>query len=290
MHASPLSRLPLRAAALVSALVCLLMTTAVVCAAQSTTPAPAPPRLKFTDEKVKLPQSFVRHAPGDAYLRRLREEYALEQVVAGVRDDYAKVRAVSRWVRSRWEHNGSNEPTKPDPISILREASEGKRFRCVEYAVVLSAALNAVGVPARVLALKTEDVETRESGAGHVVAEAYLADRKKWVMVDGQFDVIPTLRGKPLNAVELQRALSRGAKGLGVDSLSGASAEKYFAWVAPYLFYFDTKFDSRHEGAQSNVSLMLVPVGAKQPAVFQRKWPLRVVYTNSLRAFYPKPS
>lgn len=286
MHASPPSSLFLRAAALV----CLSLISAGLCAAQTAAPSPAPPRLKFTDEKVKLPQAFVRHAPGDAYLKRLRDEYALEGVVAGVRDDYAKVRAVSRWVRSRWEHNGQNEPQKPDPISILREASEGKRFRCVEYAVVLSAALNAVGVPARVLALKTEDVETRESGAGHVVAEAYLADREKWVMVDGQFDVIPTLKGKPLNAVELQRALARGEKRLGVDSLSGASAEKYFAWVAQYLFYFDTKFDSRYEGAQTNLSLMLVPVGAKQPTVFQRKWPLRVVYTSSLRAFYPKPS
>ncbi|HEX5708022.1 MAG TPA: transglutaminase-like domain-containing protein, partial [Pyrinomonadaceae bacterium] len=235
-------------------------------------------------------QAFVRHSPGDAYLKRLRDAYALDRVVAGERSDYARVRAVSRWVRSRWEHNGSNEPQKPDPISILREAAEGKRFRCVEYAVVLSGALNSVGIPARVLALKTEDAETRESGAGHVVAEAYLADLKKWVMVDGQFDVIPTLKGRPLNAVELQRALARGEKRLGVDSLSGASAEKYFAWVAPYLYFFDTKFDSRFEGAESKQSLMLVPVGAKPPAVFQRKWPLRMVYTNSLRAFYPKPS
>lgn len=247
--------------------------------------------LEFTDDSESLPYQFRRGGPGDAYLARLREQYRLNEVVAGRRGDYERVRAVSRWVRSRWEHNGSNEPQRPDPISILEEAAQGKRFRCVEYAAVLAAALDALGIPARVLALKTEDVETRESGAGHVVAEAYLADLHKWVMVDGQWDVIPTLRGRPLNAVELQRALARRAKGLGVDSFSGTTPEKYFAWVAPYLFYFDTKFDSRFEGAENGYSLMLVPVGAKEPRVFQRKWGIgKMVYTHSLRAFYPQPS
>jgi transglutaminase-like putative cysteine protease len=177
-------------------------------------------------------------------------------------------------------------PEKPDPISILEEAKQGKRFRCVEYSAVLAAALNAVGVRARVLSLLTEDVETRESGAAHVVAEAYLADRKKWVMVDGQYDVVPTLKGKPLGAVEFQRALAKREKGLGVDTFSGMSAEGYFEWVAPYLFYFVTRFDGRYGVATSRKELVLVPVGAKEPKVVQRKWPIGdVVYTNSLRAF-----
>lgn len=248
--------------------------------------APPARALKFTDERVTLPFAFRRSAPADAYLARLREENALGELVKGRRSDYEKVRAVSRWVRTRWEHNGSNIPEKPDPISILEEAKQGKRFRCVEYSAVLAAALNAVGVRARVLSLLTEDVETRESGAAHVVAEAYLADRKRWVMVDGQWDVIPTLKGKPLGAVEFQRALARREKGLGVDTFSGVKADGYFEWVAPYLFYFITKFDGRYGVAASRKELVLVPVGAKEPKVVQRKWPIGdVVYTNSLRAF-----
>jgi transglutaminase-like putative cysteine protease len=248
--------------------------------------APLARPLKFSDERVTLPFVFRRSAPGDPYLTRLREEYALDSLVAGRKSEYEKVRAVSRWVRSRWEHNGSNMPEKPDPISILEEAKQGKRFRCVEYSAVLAGALNAVGIPARVVSLLTEDVETRESGAAHVVAEAYLADRKKWVMVDGQWDVIPTLKGRPLGAVEFQRALARRAKGLGVDTFSGVKADGYFEWVAPYLFYFITKFDGRYGVAAARKELVLVPVGAKEPKVVQRKWPIGdVVYTHSLRAF-----
>jgi hypothetical protein len=259
--------------------------------AQGGRTAPLARPLEFTGEAASFPYEFRRGAPGDEYLTRLREEYRLSDVVAGKGSEYEKVRAVSRWVRSRWEHNGSNEPQKPDPISILQEASQGKRFRCVEYSVVLAAALDAIGIPSRVVGLKTEDVETRESGAGHVVTEAYISDARKWVMVDGQWDVIPTLKGKPLGAVELQQALAKQSKGLGVDSFSGTTAKKYFAWVAPYLFYFDTKFDSRFEGAEDRHSLMLVPVGAKEPKVFQRKWGIGLmVYTHSLSAFYAKPS
>src|SRR5215207_9077051 len=269
-----------------------LLLCAVLCVGGAAQPtfgqqgAPPVRALKFTDERVTLPSAFLRSAPDDPYLTRLREGYALGELVKGKLSDYQKVRAVSRWVRTRWEHNGSNMPEWPDPLSILEEAKQGKRFRCVEYSAVLAAALSAVGIPARVLSLLTEDVETRESGAAHVVAEAYLSDGKKWVMVDGQWDVIPTLKGKPLGAVEFQRALAKREKGLGVDTFSDVKADGYFEWVAPYLFYFITKFDSRYGVAASRKELVLVPVGAKEPKVVQRKWPIGdVVYTNSLRAF-----
>ena len=105
-------------------------------------------------------------------------------------------------------------------------------------------------------------------------------------MVDGQWDVIQTLKGEPLGAVEFQRAPARGAKGLGVDTFSDVKADGYYGWGAPYLFYFITKFDCRYGVQASRKELVLVPVGAKEPKVVQRKWPIGdVVYTNSLRAF-----
>ena len=40
------------------------------------------------------------------------------------------------WVHMRWQHDGLNEPTRRDALTILREARDGKNFRCVEYAIV----------------------------------------------------------------------------------------------------------------------------------------------------------
>ncbi|HEX8253741.1 MAG TPA: transglutaminase-like domain-containing protein [Thermoanaerobaculia bacterium] len=248
------------------------------------------PKLAFTKSREPLTKPFQRSASTSEYLQKLRAAYQLDEVVRGAASDYDRVRAMSRWVRTRWEHNGSNEPSKYDPITILEEASKGQRFRCVEYSIVLAAALNSVGVPARVLNLKTVDAETRESGAGHVVAEAYLRDRRKWVMVDGQFDVIPMRGTTPLNAVEFQQALSRGDKRLTVATFSGAKADGYFEWVAPYLYYFGTKLDARYDVTTAKDELILYPVGAKQLAAFQRRNPMKDKHwTHSLRTFYAAP-
>lgn len=139
------------------------------------------------------------------------------------------------------------------------------------------------------------DVETRETGAGHVVAEAYLADLKKWVMIDGQWDVTPVLNGQPLNAVELQRALVIKNPTVGVDSFSSAEPNGYFRWILPYLFYFDTKIDGRFGSgkqvyARHSEAVILGPVGAKVPTVFQQVYPLKNdFYTHSLEAFYAPP-
>lgn len=262
------------------------MILACILQAQIAAAAPDPKPLRFDDTPIVV----LRSSAEEPYLTRLRETYKLADVVAGATTDYERVRAVSRWVRTRWNHNGSNTPEKNDPISILEEAAAGKKFRCVEYAAVLAAALNSIRIPARVLALATEDVETRESGAGHVVAEAWLADRQAWIMVDGQFDVIPLLDGRPLNAVELQRALAGGAKGLSVASLSETKAERYFDWVALYLYFFHTPLDQRYPAPASRTELCLLPVGAKPPTVFQKKWSFGSnAFTHSVALFYAPP-
>jgi transglutaminase-like putative cysteine protease len=240
------------------------------------------------DRAPQLNPVYQRSTPDNAYLTRLRTTYQLDKVVVGKKTDFDKVKAICGWVRQRWEHNGDNTPLKNDPISILEEAATGKSFRCVEYGIVVSGALNALGIPARTLALKMEHADTISYGAGHVVAEAYLKDLKKWVMVDGQFDVIPMLKNTPLNAVELQQALSAGAPDLKVVSFSGTKAADYFPWVAPYLFYFNTVLDSRYGVDRVLGSIMLVPKGYKNLTAFQKNPIQNMVYTHSLADFYPE--
>jgi hypothetical protein len=231
---------------------------------------------------------FQRSAPTEPYLTRLRTTYRLDSIVAACPTDLAKVEALCAWVHTRWAHDGQNESPQREPIAILQAAAQGKRFRCVEYGIVLSAALTACGIPARTVSLKTMDVETRRSGAGHVLAEAWLADQQKWVLADGQWDVVPLWQGKPLNAVELQKALAEHASGLTVHSAAGTSAATYATWIRPYLFYFDTGLDSRFGVQHTAGSLMLVPVGAKNPTVFQGVLPLtNLKFTHCLRSFYP---
>ncbi|WP_207497156.1 transglutaminase-like domain-containing protein [Aridibaculum aurantiacum] len=230
------------------------------------------------------------------YLQTLREQYQLDKVVENKQTETEKALALLHWVHSQWKHDGDNEPKKSDALSILAEVKEGKNFRCVEYGIVGTAAMNAMGMPARVLALKTKDVETTEYGAGHVLMEVFLKEHNKWVLMDGQFDVMPVLNNVPLNAVEFQHAIENNYDELELRSGVGTRKHNYVSWVYPYLYYFDIKFDNRQLVDEQPVNyngkkgLMLVPTGAKQPTVFQKQYPITYcAYTNSLADFYAAP-
>ncbi|MDF1504153.1 transglutaminase-like domain-containing protein [Roseisolibacter sp. H3M3-2] len=225
--------------------------------------------------------------PADAYYARLRPEQGLDAVVAGAATDLARVQAVSRWAHTRFGHDGASAAPRPDPASILRDAAGGRRFRCVEYATVVSGALTALGIRARMVWLLTRDEGTRTDGVAHVVAEAWLRDAGRWVMVDAQWDAVPLLDGRPIDAVALQGALARGTPGLAVASRSGTRTADYARWVAPYLHYFYTPLDHRVELPRGAAALVLAPVGDESLA---RKYaPPAVLYTRSTQAFYAPP-
>ena len=233
---------------------------------------------------------------GNEYLNRLRAEYPIDSLVKDVPSDTDKAIAVLHWVHSQWSHNGNNEPRNNDAIAILEEVKEGKNFRCVEYGIVATACLNAIGLKARTLALKTSDVETRNSGAGHVLLEVFLNDLQKWALLDGQWDAMPVLGGRPLNAVEFQQAIAHNYTELEIRSLSNVSKRAYCTWIFPYLFYFDIAFDNRetmpkYAGLfEGNRKLMLVPLGAKHPVIFQGRNPIKeCIYTSAYKDFYAPP-
>ena len=229
------------------------------------------------------------------YLQLLRSKFPIDSLIKDAKIDMDKAFKILNWVHRQWNHDGNNEPLKNDAISILEESKEGKNFRCVEYGIVSVACLNAVGLKARKLSLKTKDVETTQYGAGHVVAEVFLNDLKKWVLIDGQFDAMPVLNGIPLNAVEFQKAIGENYDQLEIKTSSDTPKEDYTNWIYPYLYNFDALFDNR-EGIKDKQlidgksSLMLVPLGAKCPTVFQIKFPIDYVkYTHLLEDFYAQP-
>lgn len=258
--------------------------------------------LEWDEDKTVPPIRMTIPNPDDPDLVALRKKYELDEIVAGTGDDYDRLQRMLKWVHERWQHTGDNTPSRPDPLTILAEAAEGKRFRCVEYATVTAGCAQALGMPARTLGLKREDAETAKSGAGHLVAEVWLASRKKWVFADGQWDAIPEKDGVPLNAVEFQEAFGKNAAGLSIRSSSKLKSDTYFYWVAPYLYYFDCHLDQGLFGTGSDRAesqryqpergmVMLCPKGAKKPAVFQGKAPIKnCTYISSPRAFYPRPT
>jgi hypothetical protein len=224
----------------------------------------------------------------------------LENLVAEDNTDFEKIKSVLDWTSKQWAHNGSNTPTKQDALTILKEAHEGKQFRCVEYGIVATTALNSIGIPARTIGLKTRDVEKVRRGAGHVVTEVYSGELNKWIFIDPQFNIIPTLNGNPLNGVEFQKEIYNKNINLKLINKEGelkkVDSENYINWVGKYLFYFDMLFDQQtldsgnFRRINGMTKITLVPLGHKEPRVFQRRYKIDYShYTHSLNDFYRKP-
>jgi len=241
-------------------------------------------------EEMLVQDKFLWLDYNHQYLKELRESYNLRNLVNDEMDHLTKVEVVMNWVNSLWEHNGENVPNHSDPLYILEQVSKGKQYRCVEYAVVLNGCLNALGLRSRILSLKTQDCETRQYGAGHVVVEIYITKMKKWIMADPQFNVVTFRNNEPLNAVEL--ALSNKSS---VDiKQSFNDGFSYYDWILPYLFFFTINFDNRvnvDRAYKDKKQLMLVPLDSHFPKVFQQVHSIGdVEYTNSVNRFYSNPT
>jgi hypothetical protein len=232
-------------------------------------------------------------------LATLRARYALDSVAMKGSDELERILAILAWTHSRWEHDGSKQPSSANALAILSEADQGESFRCVEYGIVLKSALSAIGQPARILGLQTRDVEHTRIAAGHVCTEVWSYTWQKWILVDGQFGVLPTALGRPLNAVELQAALVDRVPIQCINAQGPVLAglqERYLRFVAKYLYFFDTRFDQRECALDSlwrhngKSSIQLVPLGAEPPMRFQRQVPQNHLHhTRTLADFYRAP-
>ncbi|MET4107027.1 transglutaminase-like domain-containing protein [Hymenobacter sp. UYP22] len=258
---------------------------------QSSSELLSSPNLPYLTAADPVAYPFQFSSPNSEYLTRFREMFGLQEVIAQETTDLGRARALCQWVHFRLEHDGHKQFKSQDPFAILKAAQAGQQVQCVEYGLVLAAAFNAVGIPARPLYLKAADVQTRASAAGHALAEAWLPDVGKWVMVDAQADIIPMLGSTPLNAVELQQALAAEREDLTVLTSTNSKAKYYYKWVNQYLFYFDTVMDNRYGVKSARTGLMLVPTHAHKPVVFQRTEAIHNIrYTNSAATFYAPPT
>ena len=254
-------------------------------------------KIAYADSKKRDDLRFYYENAKSTYSDSLRKEYPLEKVIKNDRNDMQRILSILNWTHHQWKHDGNRSPKKNDAISILNEVKEGARFPCFAYAIVLRDQLTAHGFKARTIYLKTKDAEIRKGSPGHVATEVYLNDQKKWVFIDGQFNVMPTLNGKPLNAVEFQHALSNNYDQVVLASKDKVDKLEYTDFVYVYLYYFDTALDNRSLPAadqfklEGKRSLMLVPVGAPN-LQYVSFWDTKVnycVYTNSIKDFYAQP-
>jgi hypothetical protein len=137
-----------------------------------------------------------------------REAALRERIPAPAGTAWETALTLLGWVASRWEH-GNAHVDRDDALECLERVDAGDRFACVEYSLVLSQALNAVGIPARRLGLRQANYHAG-IGRGHEVSEAWIDELSRWVVLDGQNGLYWEDGGAAMGAVELQAWLGRG--------------------------------------------------------------------------------
>jgi hypothetical protein len=147
---------------------------------------------------------------------------------------WATAVALLAWVTSRWKHANAHMEID-DAVECLKRVDEGQRFACVEYSLVLTQSLNALGIPSRRLSLRQQNYHAG-LGRGHVVSEAWIDDLDRWVLLDGQNGLYWTGDDdEPLGTVELQVLAARGRRpsfvtvGAPVDD---SAADSWFTYLA----------------------------------------------------------
>jgi transglutaminase superfamily protein len=131
-----------------------------------------------------------------------RESVLRQRLPSPDRSAWATARTLLEWAASYWKH-ANDHVDSADAVEVLDRADRGERFACVEYSVVLSQALNAVGIPARRVSLLMRDQHVG-FGRGHVVSEAWIDDLGRWVVLDGQNGAWWGTVDEPLGLRDLQ--------------------------------------------------------------------------------------
>jgi hypothetical protein len=162
---------------------------------------------------------------------------------------WATAQDLLRWVSTKWKHNGSAHVDREDAAHVLERVDGGERFACVEYSIVLTQALNARGIPARRLGLRTRNHHTG-LGRGHVASEAWIDELAGWVVLDGQNGLYWTdATGTPLG---LPQVMARHAAGQAPATHVDLAEPVTEAAAASWWSYF-------HSASPTGLSLVSAP-------------------------------
>lgn len=153
--------------------------------------------------------------PNSERMATLREEFRLEDVVAGAESEFEGFLALKRWVRSRWNHGWSHGKEKPkDGLDILRQAAQGEQFQCGHFAMTYVDCARALGWPARTIGVSIENCEFPRDyhigNVGHAIAEIWSNEYEKWIVMDPDMNVYYRRAGLPLCGLEVRDAWLSG--------------------------------------------------------------------------------
>ena len=149
----------------------------------------------------------VTYSFGEPEYAALIEQYHLAEI-AGTGDLEKSLHMLS-WVNSHIRHKGNYDNSDTQDALTLLGAAFDKNYgiNCLAMSIVLFECLLALRVRARVMYMMPKNAQ---DGDNHVVVEAYVPDRNKWIMLDPTYgSYCLNSEGEILNLYEIRNCIAQ---------------------------------------------------------------------------------
>jgi hypothetical protein len=228
--------------------------------------------LEEHNERIVRTSIPFRNEPLDhPNLKKLRNDYKLDQVVQGAHTELELMLRLAQWSCNYWDwpnHIGECYPAW-DALEILKPERDGSPVGgfCQQFNVVFLQACESFGFSGRAISISQGRLQEKHPAGGHEIVELWSNEWKKWVYVDGALAwyVVDEKSGTPLSVWELrqrQLQLLRGEKPPAVRVIDAErTRNKQFGWKGlgpdPQNWYLELRLIPRSNFLQEKSPLPL---------------------------------
>jgi len=168
-------------------------------------------RMATVDKLESLPHvesEYTRRFTFDSFanpkLKELRDQYQLEQVIAGGKDEFERQVLLMDWTHHRFKKFGKPTNDARGGLAILSGIENGETYFCAHYAQLLASAAASLGWVDRELALRRHQGVAKGGSSEHSTTEIWSNQHAKWIMLDPTSNMYLEKGGVPLNAFEIR--------------------------------------------------------------------------------------
>ena len=215
---------------------------------------------------------FVYEPLDHPRLKKLRQDYKLDDVVRGAKGELELMLRLAQWACNYWDwpdHIGEYYPPW-DALEILKPYRDGRTTGgfCLQFNLVFLQACESFGFPGRVISISQGPLQAQCPGGGHEIVELWSNEWKKWVYLDGALAwyIVDPKTGVPLSIWELRQRQLPTLRGEAVEAVRVVEAErtrnKQFVWNGlggpePLNWYLELRMIPRSNFLQQRSPLPL---------------------------------
>ncbi len=160
------------------------------------------------------PAGFIEQKPNALSLQQFQAELPPELLHA--QPSLAKAVALRRWVRKQ-QPDGASWVAHPltwsnrvqhdteNPMVILLQQRQGSWAICKRFAHLLAGAAESAGMRARVIVVSS--TLYKSAPASHTMAEIWIPELCRWVLMDAMLDLMFTVDQRPASALDVYQAV-----------------------------------------------------------------------------------